>query len=56
MKNFRALGGNKSEDGRSDEEARKHPSTVISNIKNIRILAMRELEESEGSFGSKRLY
>ncbi|HIE4742891.1 TPA: tyrosine-protein phosphatase [Clostridioides difficile] len=88
MKNFRDLGGNKTEDGRtvkkglfyrsaklsnlsendikilkelnikyifdyrSDEEARKHPSTIISNIKNIRIPAMRELEESGGSFGS----
>ncbi|MGO0807202.1 hypothetical protein ACTPEF_25090, partial [Clostridioides difficile] len=29
-----------------------HPSTIISNIKNIRIPAMRELEESGGSFGS----
>ena len=83
MKNFRDLGGNKTEDGRtvkkglfyrsaklsnlsendikilkelnikyifdyrSDEEARKHPSTIISNIKNIRIPAMRELEESQ---------
>ncbi|HBF6015549.1 TPA: tyrosine-protein phosphatase, partial [Clostridioides difficile] len=28
------------------------PSTIISNIKNIRIPAMRELEESGGSFGS----
>ncbi|MBH9879316.1 protein-tyrosine-phosphatase, partial [Clostridioides difficile] len=26
--------------------------TIISNIKNIRIPAMRELEESGGSFGS----